>query len=267
MRLQEPFRSRWPTILTGWDVLIAPALVQAPEKAIVEAARNGELTPDTLADLIAEAARQQSVATYCADMKRNCERPLVAAFHKALQSGAADLVLDSLRPAFDKAVAAIETARDLIPTDQPAEQFMHSAKPAALSAWQKLDGHLAVITAIGAIAARFGCRTARFRLIEEYTLADNFRLDDRPLFCCDGELEADSRPFGRPDSGHRTSPWFRTALKLHSVKGARDRYRGWAAVEWERINAGPTTSWLGDDGQMHEQPRPENPFKAKESVT
>jgi hypothetical protein len=143
---------------------------------------------------------------------------------------------------------------------------LRPAEPVAMSPWQTLEDHLAVIAAIGAIAAQFGCRIARFPLIEEYTLADNFRLDDRAIFCCDGNLEADSRPFGRPDSGHRNSPWFRAPLRLHSVNSARDRYRAWAAVEWERIHASPPTQWLGDDGQMHEQPRPTNPYKAEASV-
>jgi len=33
-------------------------------------------------------------------------------------------------------------------------------------------------------------------------------------------------------------------LKLHTVDEARDRYRAWAASEWERINVGPATKWL-----------------------
>jgi hypothetical protein len=69
-------------------------------------------------------------------------------------------------------------------------------------------------------------------LIEEYALADNFRLEDRAIWCTDRpSLEAASAAFRRPDSGHRNSPWFKTALKLHSVDSARDRYRAWAAVE------------------------------------
>lgn len=94
-------------------------------------------------------------------------------------------------------------------------------------------------------------------------LADNFRLDDRALFCCDGTLVTDSQPFGRPDSGHRSSPWFKTALRLHTVDSARDRYRIFAASEWERIHASPPTSWIDDEGHMHEQPRPANPYAAE----
>jgi len=49
-------------------------------------------------------------------------------------------------------------------------------------------------------------------LIEEYALADNFRLEDRAIWCTDRpSLEAASAAFRRPDSGHRNSPWFKTA--------------------------------------------------------
>jgi hypothetical protein len=207
------------------NLLAADALLNAsstpadPALAIVKAAQNCELTAYRR-DALVNRARWWRCAP---PTPVRIQPMLVAAFYQELQSGAADEVLDSLRPQFDTAASSIAVARDLIPAELSAERFLSDAKPAALSAWQKLDSHLAVIASIGAIVAQFGCRTARFRLIEEYTLVDNFRLDDRPLFCCDGELEADSRPFGRPDSGHRTSPWFRTALKLHSVKGARDR--------------------------------------------
>ena len=202
-------------------------------------------------------------AAYAGDLKRRIQPMLVAAFHEALHDGAADEILTSLRPQFDTAASALEEARGLIPLEQSAERFLEDAKPAALTAWQTLEEHLAVIAAIGAIAAALGPRLGKFPLIEEYTLGDGFRLDDRAIWCTDGNLEADSRPFGRPDAGHRSSPWFRTALRLHSVDSARDRYRVWAAGEWERINAGPPTQWLGDDGQAHEQPRPANPYKAK----
>ena len=165
----------------------------------------------------------------------------MAAFHQALDDGAADEILDSLRPAFDTAGEAIAGARDLIPAEQPAEQFLHTAEPAALAAWQSLDGHLAVINAIAAIASAFGPRLGKFPLITEYAGGDGFRLNDRAIFCCAGELESDSRPFGLPDRGHRTSPWFKTPLRLHTVESARDRYRQWAASEWDRNNSGPTT--------------------------
>ena len=98
-------------------------------------------------------------------------------------------------------------------------------------------------------------------MIEEYNLADNFRVSDVALFCCDGpNLPLDSQPFGRPDAGHRDSPLFKTSLRLHTVDEARARYRAFAASEWERQHAGPTGGYLDDHGEYHEFKRPVNPY-------
>ena len=134
-----------------------------------------------------------------------------------------------------------------------------------------LDGHLAGLDRIGAIGAAFGPRTGNFPLIDEYTLGDGFRLEDRALFCTNGpNLEADSAAFRRPGT-HRTSPWFRLPVRLHTVDSARDRYRdrqrSSGGGSWERQHAGPVASVLDANGQMHELPRPKNPYRAKAPVT
>jgi hypothetical protein len=106
-----------------------------------------------------------------------------------------------------------------------------------------------------------------FPLIEEFELGGNFRLDDRAIWVCDGDLETDSRQFHRPDSGHCGSPWFKVALRLHIVDSARARYRGCAAGESERLHSGPGQQYLGEDGNLHECPKPQNRYKAKVSAT
>jgi len=60
------------------------------------------------------------------------------------------------------------------------------AQPAALAVWQGLDEHLSVIDRIGLVPAQFGPRNGNFPLIEEYTLGDGFRLEDRAISCADG---------------------------------------------------------------------------------
>ena len=110
-------------------------------RTIVDAAVDGTLTADRITDLIAEAARAQSIATYTGELRLRTERLFVGAFYEALQDGAADEILDSLRPAFDTAAEAIAQARDLIPVETAAEAFLHSAKLEALHAWQQLDTH------------------------------------------------------------------------------------------------------------------------------
>jgi hypothetical protein len=96
-------------------------------------------------------------------------------------------------------------------------------------------------------------------------LGDNFRLDDRAIMCTSGELVSDSALFGRPDQGHRTSPWFKTSLKLHTIAEARERYNAWAAGEFDRVNS------VGDGGRLIDgvivpDPVPKNPYRQKASV-
>jgi hypothetical protein len=201
----------------------------------VAAAVDGTLTETRLAEEIAEAAHAQSIATYRGELRRNSQGLFVGAFHTALQSGAADEILDSLRPSFDQAAEAIAKAKALgINAESTVEHVLATAEPGLVEAWQQLNSHLATINAIGGIAAQFGPRLGKFPLITEYANADNFRLDDRAIVCTDGNLETVSAAFKRPDQGHRTSPWFKVPLKLHTVDSMRDRYRVWAAAEWER---------------------------------
>jgi hypothetical protein len=173
-----------------------------------------------------------------------------------------------VRQAYAKHAAAIEHARSLISADASAEQIIESGQPELVTAWQQLNTHLAVVSKIGAIASQFGARpTAQFPQISEYPLAENARLTDAAIMCTAGPLLADSALFLRPDTGHRTSPWARTTLKLHTIEEACERYNAWAAVEFDRVNSSPQGGWIDEHGKMHEHPRPENPYRAKASAT
>jgi hypothetical protein len=103
-------------------------------------------------------------------------------------------------------------------------------------------------------------------MITEFTLGDNFKLDDRAVMATGGPIEADSALFRRPGT-HRSSPWCRTVLRLHTVDSAQARYNEWAANEWDRQHGGPVASWIDDKGQAHEHPRPVNPYRAKANAT
>ena len=237
-------------------------------KPILGQALAGQLDERKLDTLLVDAATQQQSATYRRDLRTRAEPIVVAAFHQVLKDGAADQILDTLRPQFEKAAAQIEAARDLIAAETDLAQWLSTAKPEAVTAWQSLDGHLATVSAIGAIAAQFGPRVGNFPLIVEYALADNFRIDDRAVFCADGpHIEIDSAAFQRSTAGHRGSPWFKVSLKLNTVAEAQERYRIFAEASWERVHGGPRESWIDGDGKAHEMPRPENPFKAKVPTT
>ena len=257
-------------LLSTAELLMAPGATQAPIRPIVDAALRGELLLDEkkLDKLIAEAAQQSTIADYRKELRQVAEPTLVAEFHKELKSGAADLILDSMRPVFTEHAHAIGEARSLINAESSAEQILATGQPELVTAWQQLNTHLAVVSKIGAIAAQFGARpTAQFPQISEYPLAENARLTDAAIMCTAGPLVADSALFLRPDTGHRTSPWARTTLKLHTIEEARERYNAWAAIEFDRVNGGPRGGWIDEHGEMHEDPRPVNPYRAKVSAS
>ena len=248
-------------ILHGAALLNAPSAAPAPAKAILDAAVAGQLTEKSLTGLIEKAAHAQMVATYRGEQRRDSEHMFVAEFHRALKDGAADEVLDSLRPQFDAAAEQIAVARSLFNAESSAEHVLAGGEPAVVTAWQGLNAHLAVVTRIAAIASAFGCRTAQFPMLTEYSLGDNFQLEDRALMATDGPLPIDSGLFRIPDQGHRTSPFFQLPLKLHSVASAQARYNDFAADEFDRVHDRPQEQYQGEDGLFHERPRPRNPYR------
>jgi hypothetical protein len=221
-----------------------------------------------LAKLLGPAATAARDNQYRLELAKNSEHVLAGEWHRQLKASAADQILDSLRPQFERHAQAIAKARSLFNHESTPEQVLASGEPGTIEAWQTLDSHLKVVAKIGAIAAQFGCRPgAQFPQISEFVSGDTFRTADAALMCCDGNLVTDSAPFLQPDQGHRTSPWFRVPLRLHSVESATQRYNAWAAAEFDRIHSGPRGGWIGEDGQMHEDPVPENPYRAKVSAT
>ena len=75
---------------------------------------------------------------------------------------------------------------------------MRVAQPAALAVWQGLDEHLSVIDRIGLVPAQFGPRNGNFPLIEEYALAENFRLAASPAPPVNSGEPFSTMPGGRP---------------------------------------------------------------------
>ena len=211
------------------------------------------------------AAIAANLKFYRGELGRQSEHILLGQFHRELAAGAADQILDSRRSILDKHAEAIAHARSLINAESSAEQVIDSGQPELVTAWHQLNGHIAVVTKVGAIASQFGCRpSAQFAQIREYAQADNFRLTDAAIMCTAGPLMLDSALFQRPDQGHRTSPWGRTELKLHTIADSQARYDAWAAEEFDRTHSGPRGGWIDQNGQMHQDPVPENPYRAKE---
>jgi hypothetical protein len=259
-RLPDPLRH----LLSAHELLITPPAVQSPENDIMDAVLDGTLDRKLLDKLAPIAASAASTNAYLRDLAGRSENLLVGAWHRAIAHGAADQILDSLRPNFAKHAAAIAKARSLFDAESSAEAILANGEPAVMQAWQVLSEHVTAVTRIAAIAAQFGCRPpAQFPQVVEYNLAENFKIDDRALACTSGELLADSGLFGRPDQGHRTSPFFRAGgLQLHTVAEMQTRYAAFAADEHDRVHSGPRGGRL-IDGVLVRDPVPANPYREK----
>jgi hypothetical protein len=254
-------------LLSSHSVLSAPADAQRPDDAIVDAALKGELDHEMLERLLPAAAALQAQQVYRGDLSRSCEHTLLGEWHRQLnKGGAADMILDSLRPSWDKHVEQVQVARGLFNPESSPEHVLASAEPAAIKAWQGLNGHLNVISKIAAVARQFGPRLGQFPQVTEYAGGETFRTNDSGIMCCDGDLVLESALFQRPDQGHRTSPFFSATLRLHSIASAQERYDRWAEAEFDNTHSGPRGGWIDEHGQMHEHPAPKNPYRREEGV-
>jgi hypothetical protein len=254
-------------LLSAYELLSSPAAAPQAEAPILDAALSGRLDRKTLDKLAEPAALASLTDAYKKDLAVRSSFILLGEWHRQVKGGGADAVLDSLRPAFDEHAQAIERARTLINPESTAEQVIESGQPELVTAWQGLNGHISAIGRIALVARAFGPRLGDFPQIVEYANADNFRLVDSAIMCADGaSLETDSAPFNRPDAGHRSSPWFTVPLRLHTIESAQARYNRWAADQWDAQHSGPRGGWIGEDGRMHEDPMPENPYRATVST-
>ena len=249
------------------DAAAIPARAQAPESAIVDCALDGSLTSEKLAKLLPAAASAAAEHEYAKFLAGNVERTLLGAWHREIENGGADAILDSMRPLFDKHAQEIATARSLFNPESSAEHVLSSGEPAVMTAWQGLNEHLAVVAKIALVAREFGPRLGDFPMIREYAGGDGHLLDDTAIMVADGGLRADSVYFQRPDRGHKDSPLFKVQLKLHSVESAQARYAAWAADEWDGLHAGRDLGgWIDErTGEMHPHPRPKNPYRREEA--
>lgn len=170
-----------------------------------------------------------------------------------------------MRSKFTAHAEEIEARGLFTPESVPAE-ILASADAATIAAWQQLPAHIEGVAVIGGIARQFGCRLGQFPQVTEWATADNFRIDDRALFCADGpDVAIDSAPFMSPDTGRVTSPYFRVPLRLNSIEEARDRYRRFASAQWElKVGSRLREQWLDENSKLHTMPAPTNPFEPEE---
>ncbi|GGK48459.1 hypothetical protein [Nocardia camponoti] len=116
--------------------------------------RNGTMTAANASKLLDEARAQPVVNV--AELKARAASDLARQFKKTLNDSAADQIIESLRPAFNDAVAGIQAAAQWITPDTQAEQVLDLGDE-AIAAWIALPKHRQVLDRINdAIVGQLG---------------------------------------------------------------------------------------------------------------
>ena len=256
-------------LLRGHELLTAPRATEDPANLILDAAVDGSLTAAKLDKLLPAAALAATANEFRAELASRAERMLVQRWYRTLEKdGAADQILDSMRPKFNEHAEQIAHAKAVgVNSESTLEHLIATGGDGLVEAWNALSGHIRAITRIAAVASEFGCRPgAMFPQVKVFTLGDTHLIDDRALMTTCGGLIGDSAMFMRPDAGHRTSPFFRTGLRLHTIAEAQSRHDLWAASEHDRLYRDrPRGGHIDEGGVVVYHEPPKNPFRREEA--
>jgi hypothetical protein len=235
-----------------------------PLRQLVEAALGGDDV--SLDEVLREHAINTLVANSRNGLLQRTEAALLAEFGRRLESGGADDVLDSVRPAFGKAADALRAAIDTIssyPTN--IEAFVNSASAKQLHAFQSIGSLIRVLDRAAGVAAYFG-PVGPFPVVEDpRQIAPVLQigwLRSVAVMATDGDVMHACLEHGEPHphGSIATSPWLRTVPYLHTVDSARERLRAWAESAWAADESGrPRGGKLINGNIVHDPPRA-NPF-------
>lgn len=246
-------------ILAASELLSVQPAATDPVKAILNAAAAGELDESRLADLVADAAAASAVRDYRSQVAGRVEAGLLDRFYKALCAGAADEILDSLRPLFGEAAGKLTEATDLVDVSvDPAQLALHGDSE-EIKAYRSIRPLVTVLDDISSIARRFGPRSVDFAVLDNPPNVDDRGVLDEAVMCsADPDLIQAGAVFRSRSADIRSCPWLRTAPRLHTIAEATERLRGWAEAAFDQ-----TVSNRGrgrfDNGVFVAEPIP-NPY-------
>jgi hypothetical protein len=246
----------------------APAIPN-PVRGLVASALAGA-TAASVGKLLREMALARLTAEEHRNLDRSVEPELLQEFGRRLDAGAADAVLDALRPQFDDAATTLVLSLAKVDISKDPATFLDHASPGELAAWQSLRPAVETLETVAAVVRVLG-PTGPFPTVVDPRATDaGLRcgwLDDRGVLCCDGDLMQACRVFQNPHSVNdiRTSPWLRVTARLHSIGSARERVRAWAETAWATDEADhPVGGRMIGDVIVPDEPRA-NPFIKKAS--
>jgi hypothetical protein len=154
-------------LVAAFDDLARVPAISDPISALIKAVTSGKLRGKELDKQIAEAAAGVQVRDFRTGLQARVEPAIVKEFVEALdKGGAADAVIDSLRPAFDEAAAKLAECAELVNPGADPETFLASASAEQIQAWQAIDEHIATLTKISSAVGHFGPHSSSFPLSE-----------------------------------------------------------------------------------------------------
>jgi hypothetical protein len=252
------------------DLLAAHAALSGgpsgnPTDDLVREIATGGLAGDELTAAIAAAAAADAAVRFHADLRVRAEPSIMRAIVHELENGGADEIIDSLRPAFDEAVAVLKSARKHVEPSATAEGFLGTATAEGLAAWHSITPAVEVLNGIGYVVTQFG-PLGQLEMVQAADPILGVQLAPEAVMFGGPNLDVvDATHAFRKPGMHRASPWFATsyALRLNTIAEARERVRAigevaFDAMEHRRV-AGRTEYDAGGKKAVAAQPR-RNPY-------
>jgi hypothetical protein len=219
--------------------------------------------------LLPAAATAAMVNTYRAELARQSEHTLLGQFHRELEAGAADDILDSMRERFDEHAEAIAKARSLIdpessgrthPGQRGTRHGRRLADPGRAHPRYRRDRQRGPTVRPKARQLRADPRIRQQRRIPAARRGDHVLRWRQP--------RTRFSPVQPPRPRTPNQPVVQGAAETSFDRiGPGPRYNRWAADQWDAQHAGAQGGWVGQDGRVHENPRPTNPYREKVSAT
>lgn len=200
----------------------------------------GHATADEITKSIEDAAVSEALAGARSNIRGDLLKLAVKRFHKALIDGAADEILDELRPRVTAAVAKFTAARAAdVPLHLSPTEFMNTATPAQLVAWQDVRVACATLDQVAGFLRPLG-PLGDLPVVGNYEEYSKYPVPHYAAFFLGaGALGATVEAFASPNKNAqdvRTSVWLRIPVKLSTVAEANEAMRAWAESAWA---AGP----------------------------
>lgn len=226
-------------LVEAYDAIADVSGTTSAVDVLVKNVLDNGLRGKALEKAVADAAAVQAAVTFRQGLAQRVETAVVHKFVRELERGAADEVIDSLRPEFDAAATTLAGAAELIDPNVEAVSFLEQANNAERAAWAAIPPNIKAVEKIAAVVTQFGSKSLTFPLIQlPVQVGPTAWVNDFALLCVDSkyDIQQSSVAFSRPGTG-RTSPWFLAAstLKLNHLDEARESVRRWAEASWNSL--------------------------------